>query len=106
MSESLSPPPNEQIAFQFLIREREGCSAELREAVHVAERFNGETVWEGDVQHYDLEGHATAKRLYASFYEDAHGHGRAMVVLHLPPVDSPPAAVRASIAAEYRREPR
>jgi hypothetical protein len=72
--------------------------------VAVKETFNGETVWDGDVQVFQLIGHAETDCAYVWSYEvNESGRRRFMVVLHKPPVDSPVAAVRASIAAEYRR---
>lgn len=70
--------------------------------MRIVERFRGETVWEGDVHVFELDGHPTAKRAYAWLYKDDDGRQQAKVVLHVPPVDSARRAVQAAIAAEYR----
>jgi hypothetical protein len=69
----------------------------------VTETFDGQTVWDGEVQVFELINHPTAKRAYAwSAAVDGSDRRRFVVVLHKPPVESPQAAVRAAIAAEYR----
>jgi hypothetical protein len=81
------------------------------EARHVAtvpvrETFQGETVWEGDVEIFDLEGHPEASRVYAWAHdtEDADKPKRHVTVLHIPPVVSPETAVRVAIVQQYREE--
>ena len=71
--------------------------------VHIREEFDGKTVWEGEVYVFDLEGHPTATRAYAwSSPIEGRTKRRFFAVLHQPPVDSPQAAVRAAIVAEFR----
>jgi hypothetical protein len=41
------------------------CSATLAQSVPVLETFEGQTVWEGVVHVFDLEGHPKATRAYA-----------------------------------------
>ena len=41
------------------------CSARLIQSVPIREWFEHETVWEGAVHVFDLEGHPTASRAYA-----------------------------------------
>src|SRR2546429_5691429 len=41
------------------------CSARLIQSVPIREWFEHETVWEGAVHIFDLEGHPTASRAYA-----------------------------------------
>src|SRR5438105_2333617 len=78
------------------------CSARLVRSVPVKETHDGDAVWDGVVHVFDLEGHPTAARLYAwsSPIEGTPDQRRFFAVLHQPPVTSPAAAVRASIAAE------
>jgi hypothetical protein len=80
------------------------CAASYREAVQVREDFKGQSVWEGVVHVFDLEGHLTAKAAYAwsSPVEDSDRR-KFYAVLLLPPVDSPEAAVRASIVADLKK---
>jgi hypothetical protein len=88
------------------IRNLHGCEAVWVESVPVKETFQGETVWEGVVQVFDLKDHLTASRCYAWSYltDEKTGKRRFYAVLHQGPVDSPQVAVRAAIVAEYREE--
>src|SRR5262245_39745502 len=48
------------------IKHMHGCSAKHVATEHVHERApNGETVWQGDVEAFELAGHPSAKRAYA-----------------------------------------
>ena len=71
--------------------------------VVVKEEFQGQTVWDGIVQVFDLEGHPTASRCYAWSHEIEDSDNRRFVaVLHEGEVNSPRAAVRAAIVQEHR----
>ena len=82
-----------------------GATATHVETVPVIETFNGQTIWEGEVEVFDLEGHPKASRVYAWAHEtdDADRPKRHVTVLHVPPVTSPELAVRASIIQDYRK---
>ncbi len=68
----------------------------------MTETFQGEAVWDGTVEVFDLEGHPTATRCYAwSHAVDGSEKRRYVAVLHEGPVDSPEAAVRAAIVQKY-----
>ncbi len=82
-------------SFQRAIRETHGAKARLLYRERVEEDFEGETVWEGEVLVFELEGHPTAFRCYAWEVD-----GTVTAVLHIGPVDSPQKAVRASILAD------
>ena len=89
------------------IRNLHGCEATWRESVPVTETFDGQTVWDGAVQVFDLHGHPTATRCYAwSHATDGSERRRFVAVLHQGPIDSPQAAVQAAIAQEYRQQRR
>ncbi len=84
------------------IRDLHGCDSTWVESVPVKVTFEGETVWEGEVQVFDLQDHPSAKRCYAwSHAIDDSEKRRFVAVLHQPPVDSPLAAVRAAIMQEH-----
>ena len=90
-------------ALQGVIRYLHGCGSQFVESVPVTETFNGETIWEGVVQVFDLVNHPTAERAYAwSHVFEQSGNRRFVVVLHEEPVDSPQTAVRAAVAAEHQ----
>jgi len=50
------------------IRATHGCQSLHVESVPVKEVFEGQTAWEGNVEVFDLVGHAKAKRAYAWSY--------------------------------------
>jgi hypothetical protein len=80
-----------------------GCDATYAETVPVIEEFQGKTVWEGDVEVFDIRGHPKVTRGYGWGYTTTDGGGRRyFTVLELPPVDSPQAAVRAAIMSEIQ----
>ena len=80
-----------------------GCDSTWVESVPVTETFQGQTVWDGTVEVFDLQGHATASRCYAwSHAVDGSEKRRYVAVLHQGPVDSPQAAVRAAIVQESK----
>ena len=91
----MSQPPTK--ALQEAVERLHGGLATFRERVQVREAWKGATVWEGPVAVFDLEGHPTATRAYAWSHETTPGHRRFVVVLHAGRVDSPTAAVRASV---------
>jgi hypothetical protein len=73
------------------------CSARWRETVPVHEVSQGQTVWQGDVEVYDLSGHPEAKRCYGWAYGEPE---EFIVILELPPVTDAQSAVKAGI--EYQ----
>lgn len=79
------------------------CDSTWIEAVPVTETFQGQAVWVGTVQVFDLVGHPTATRCYAwSHAIEGSENRRFVAVLHQGPVDSPEKAVRAAIVQEQR----
>lgn len=79
------------------------CTATHVNQEHVTETFQGETVWDGDVYVFALEGHPKASVCYAwSAPVEGSERRRFFAVLQLPPVVTPRDAVRASIVEAYR----
>lgn len=87
---------------QDVIRRLHGSEASHVETVPVKETFQGKTVWEGEVEVFDLHDHPEASRVYAWSHETEDDKQRHVTVLHIAPVTSPEAAVRAAIIQEYR----
>jgi hypothetical protein len=88
-----------------VVESMHGGAAQRSQSVPVRETFKGNPVWEGVVRVFDLTGHPTATRAYASSSPiEGSTKRRFFAVLHQPPVDSPQAAVRAAIVAEQRRD--
>jgi len=89
---------------QTAILNLHGCNATYVETVPVTEVFQGETVWQGQVEVFETSDHPKAKRIYA--WGHATGENdqarRYVTVLELPPVDSPQTAVKAGIMSEIK----
>jgi hypothetical protein len=89
---------------QEVIERLHGARATHVETVPIKEEFQGQTIWEGEVEVFDLEGHPKTSRVYAWAHEteDADRPRRHVTVLHIPPATSPRKAVQASIVSDYR----
>jgi len=89
---------------QDVIRKLHGSESTHVETVPVKETFQGQTVWEGTVEVFDLHGHPQTSRVYAWSHEtdDADHPKRSVTVLHIPPATSPLRAIQVSIASDYR----
>lgn len=88
-----------------VFRRLHGCEAEHAVTVPVKEVFQGQTVWEGEVEVFNLRGHPKAKRGYAWAHatgEDDKGK-RYVAVLEFPPVGSAQTAVSAAIVDEIKK---
>jgi len=80
------------------------CGATWHETVPVHEIFQGKTVWQGDVEVFDLTGHPKAKRAYAWSHLDGaqDERERFVAVLEIPPVDSAQKAVQVQIVKDTK----
>jgi len=86
-----------------VIRRVHGAEATHVESVPVKEMFKGETVWEGIVEVFRLEGHPLTDRVYAWMHDTGDpANPKHVTVLHIHPVLSPVEAVRAFIIQEFR----
>lgn len=90
---------------QMVIHQLHGCSSQHVGTVPVHEVFRGKTVWQGDVEVFNLTGHAKAKRCFAWSHREGQGDEgeRFVAVLEIPPVESPETAVRASIVSDAKK---
>jgi hypothetical protein len=80
-----------------------GGTATLVDTLPVKEVYDGQTVWEGVVHIFDLEGHPKATRAYAwSSPVEGSSRRRFYAVLHLGGIRSPLDAVRVAVVAERR----
>jgi len=92
-------------ALQKAIFDLHKCKATWVESVPVKEVFEGETIWEGIVQVFDIQNHPTATCCYAwSHGLDNTKKRRFFAVLKIPPIDSPEKAVRAAIVQDHKRK--
>jgi hypothetical protein len=85
------------------IRNLHGCNSEHLESIPVTEIFQGETVWDGVVEVFAIEGHLKAKKCYAWAYTEEDGKIHYVAVLELPPVVSPQTAVKAAIVNQIKQ---
>jgi hypothetical protein len=93
---------------QDVIWNLHGVASRHVESVPVKEPFQGQTVWDGIVEVFEISGHPKASRVYAWSHEtgDPVKPKRHVTVLHIAPVLSAAMAVRAALREEFRnREP-
>ena len=90
---------------QDAIRHLHGCESSHIESVPVHEEFRGQTVWSGTVEVFELIGHPKAEVCYAWGHRAGKDDKQSqyVIVLGIPPVDSPVAAIRASIASDLKK---
>src|SRR5215212_8082920 len=84
------------IELQNAIRETHGCESRWEASVRVEQNFEAKTSWSGIVEVFRLIGHPKAKYAYAWTHSEGN-QNKAAVVLKIPPVDSPQAAVKMPI---------
>ena len=89
---------------QVAVSQLHNCGATWRETVPVHEVFQGKTIWQGDVEVFDLTGHPKAKRAYAWSHLDGTKDERTrfVAVLEIPPVESAELAVRVQIVKDVK----
>jgi len=87
----------------MVIRHLHKCDAEHIGTQPVKEVFQEQTVWEGDVEIFDVTGHPRAKRAYAWSQDQGTLQERFTAVLEIPPVKSALDAVKVSIVAEMKK---
>jgi len=92
-------------AIQDAIRRVHGCESRHIESVPVHEEFQGQTIWDGTVEVFELIGHPKAHVCYAWGHHAGKDdkQSRYVTVLKIPPVDSPAFAVRFSIASDLKK---
>lgn len=79
------------------------CKASHIEDVTGIEKFGDKTVWSGVVSVFALKEHPQTDKCYAwSMPIEGSTKRRYYAVLHIPPIDSPEKAVRASIVQDHR----
>ena len=89
---------------QVAVSQLHDCGATWCETVPVHEVFQGETVWQGDVEVFALHDHPKAKRAYAWAHLDGKQDERTrfVAVLEIPPVESAVTAVRVQIVKDVK----
>ncbi|MEP7149639.1 MAG: hypothetical protein ABI857_12230 [Acidobacteriota bacterium] len=83
-----------------LIEQEYGTTAKHVETVSVHETFNGETIWDGEVEVFDVPEFSDADRVFAWMFEGDAGQ-QQVTVAQIPPATSPENAVKAYIVSQY-----
>ncbi len=93
--------PKYETALVKAFRDLHDCKADHVETVPVIETYKGQTVWEGDVEVFSLEGHPKAAWGYAWAFDKGAG-SEIVAVLELPPVISPKTAIQAFVVSKIK----
>lgn len=74
-----------------------GVAAQWVTSTPIQEKKKGSTQWRGDIETFELVNHPTAKYCYA-WAQDAGEDSALIMVLKIPPVNSPQEAIREYLA--------
>jgi hypothetical protein len=85
-----------------VIRKLHGVESKHLESVPIEETFQGQTVWEGVVEIFQLIGHPKAFQVFAWSHETDAKEKRHVTVLQIHPIVSARDAVRAAIVQESK----
>ena len=90
---------------QVTLQQLHNCGAVHVATVPVTEIFQGKTLWQGEVEVFDLQGHPKAKRAYGWSHPegDDNKSERFVTVLEIPPVNSPKMAVKMAIYSDIKK---
>ncbi len=75
-----------------------GCDCSHSGTSHVIEFYEGQKVFEGDIETFTLSGHALASEAFAWAFDNGT-EPQYIAVLKVPPIHDPSDAVRAAIAS-------
>jgi hypothetical protein len=89
----------EIVKLRQVIRDLHGLESDHESTERVHETFQGRTVWDGEVEVFDVYGHREARVAYAWSYENDDGGRSYVAVLGVPPINSAREAVRAFVAS-------
>lgn len=84
------------------VQDMHQCRAKHVRGIPITERYQGQIVWSGIVELFNLEGHPKTGVCYAWAAKDGDKENFT-AVLKLPPVDSPETAVRAAIMSQIKK---
>lgn len=85
---------------QMVISHLHECDSKHVESVPVHEVFKGKTLWEGDVEVFDLIGHPKAKRCYGWSYGEPE---EFITILEIPPVTDAQSAVKVGVSYQIKK---
>ena len=92
---------------QQVIRNVHGCESRHLETIHVLEKFEGQIVWDGKVEIFELSDPFAGRKCFAwgCVEERPRKQRRYVTVLDAPNVTSAGQAVRASLISDSRTWP-
>jgi hypothetical protein len=93
------------LLLQSAVQQLHRCEALHQKTVFVDEKFEGKTVWQGDIEVFDLKGHPKAVRCFAWLHQQAGQPMQPVILLDRWPVSSPQAAIRFAIAFDLPKSP-
>lgn len=73
------------------------CEAMHLKTVFVDQKFQGKTIWMGEVEVFELKGHPKAKNCFAWLHQEEGKSVTPVILLERWPVVSPETAVGAAI---------
>ncbi len=81
-------------AIQDAIKKGYGLEATHIKTISVNFKHDGESIWDGEVEVFEIKGHAEAKQAYGWGFKKDDGAIEFVTVLEKPPVDGPETAVK------------
>jgi hypothetical protein len=90
---------------QSAIQQAHQCTAVHSQTVPVHEMHAGQTIWKGEVEIFDLDGHAESKKCYAWLHEVKERNIRFMTALQNRVISSPEMAVKSAIFFGHQPAP-
>jgi hypothetical protein len=84
------------------IKKGYGYKATFKETVPVKEMFQGKTLWDGEVEVFEIEGHPKAKYCYGWGFDEGN-KTEFKTVLGMPPSNTPQDAVKAYLVGLIKK---
>jgi hypothetical protein len=84
---------------QKAIKRLHGCDSQHVETVPVKETYQGQTLWDGEVEVFRLKGHPKANLCYAWSFDQGDGRTQHVAVLGIPPVENAATAVKVYLSS-------
>src|ERR1700721_68323 len=85
---------------QAAVQQLHRCEAVHTKTFFVDEKFQGSTIWKGDIEVFELKGHPKAARCFAWLHREEGKGVRPVALLDKWPIISPQTAIRFAIAFE------
>lgn len=83
-----------------IIEKEYGTTAKHVETVAVHETFENETIWDGEVEVFEVPEYPNADRVFAWGFDDDNGQ-QQVTVAQIPPATTPENAVKAYLVSQY-----